>query len=82
MNIYVRGAGEPAPILRSIPPVVARLDPNLPIEDLKTPPQQVRENVFLDRMISTLSASSRCWRRCSRPSVARRAGIYGVAANT
>jgi hypothetical protein len=73
MNIYVRGAGDPAPILRSIPPVVARLDPNLPIEDLKTLPQQVRENVFLDRMISTLSASfallatlaavglSRCW---------------------
>jgi hypothetical protein len=40
--------------------VMARLDPNLPLEQLKTLPQQARENVFLDRMISTLSASSRC----------------------
>ena len=27
----------------------ARLDPTLPVEDLKTLPQQVRENVFMDR---------------------------------
>ena len=57
MNFYVRGAGDPTPVLRSIPSVMGRLDPNLPIEDLKTLPQQVRENVFLDRMIGTLSAS-------------------------
>jgi ABC-type antimicrobial peptide transport system permease subunit len=40
-----------------IPAVMKKLDPNLPIEDLKSLPQQVRENVFLDRMIGTLSAS-------------------------
>src|SRR5262249_30845655 len=57
ISIYVRGAGDPAQILRSVPPILARLDPNLPVEDLKTMPQQVRENVFLDRMISTLSAA-------------------------
>src|SRR5262249_11756438 len=51
MSFYVRGSGDPAALLRSIPAVIARLDPNLPIEDLKTLPQQVRENVFLDRMI-------------------------------
>jgi ABC-type antimicrobial peptide transport system permease subunit len=44
-------------LLRAVPPAIARLDPNLPVEELKTLPQQVRENVFLDRMISTLSAS-------------------------
>ncbi len=77
MNIYVRGAGDPAPILRSIPPVVARLDPNLPIEDLKTLPQQVRENVFLDRMISTLSASF-----ALLATLLAAVGLYGVLAYT
>src|SRR6185436_12978722 len=33
ITVYVRGAGDPAQLLRSIPPVVARLDPTLPVED-------------------------------------------------
>jgi ABC-type antimicrobial peptide transport system permease subunit len=77
MNLYVRGAGDPASILRSVPPVVSRLDPNLPIEDLKTLPQQVRENVFLDRMISTLSASF-----ALLATVLAAVGLYGVLAYT
>ena len=36
---------------------MARLDPNLPVEELKTMPQQVRENIFLDRFLTTLSAA-------------------------
>ena len=54
---YVRTASDTDRTLRAVPDVMARLDPNLPLEQLKTLPQQVRENVFLDRMISTLSAS-------------------------
>jgi predicted permease len=77
INIYVRAAGDPAPVLRSIPAVVARLDPNLPIEDLKTLPQQVRENVFLDRMISTLSASF-----AFLATLLAAVGLYGVLAYT
>ena len=57
LNFYVRSQGEPASVLRAIPAVVKRLDPNLPVEELKTLPQQVRENVFMDRMISIFSAS-------------------------
>jgi ABC-type antimicrobial peptide transport system permease subunit len=53
----VRTSGPPAQLLRTIPGVVKQLDPNLPVEELKTMPQQVRENVFLDRMISMLSAA-------------------------
>ncbi len=60
---------------RAVRATMKRIDPNLPVEDLKTMPQQVRENVFLDRMISILSAPSRCWRRCS-PAI----GLYGVLA--
>jgi predicted permease len=77
MNIYVRGAGDPAQLLRSVPAIVARLDPNLPIEDLKTLPQQVRENVFLDRMVSTLSASF-----ALLATILASVGLYGVLAYT
>jgi predicted permease len=77
MNVYVRGATDPAQLVRSVSPVVARLDPNLPIEDLKTMPQQVRENVFLDRMISTLSASF-----AFLATLLAAVGLYGVLAYT
>src|SRR3954470_16794168 len=77
ISFYVRGSGEPAQLLRSIPSVIARLDPNLPIEDLKTMPQQVRENVFLDRMISTLAASF-----AILATLLAAVGLYGVLAYT
>ena len=77
MNIYVRGASDPPQILRSVPAIMARLDPNLPIEDLKTLPQQVRENVFLDRMVSTLSASF-----ALLATLLAAVGLYGVLAYT
>jgi predicted permease len=57
MTFYVRTSVEPASVMRAIPEVVRRLDGNLPVEDLKTLEQQVRENVVLDRLISTLSAA-------------------------
>jgi predicted permease len=57
INFYLRTASEPTQLLRTIPGVVRRLDPNLPVEELKTLPQQVKENVFMDRMISIFSAS-------------------------
>ena len=76
-TFYVRSASDPAQILRAIPTVVARLDPNLPVEDLKTMPQQVRENVFLDRMISTLSAAF-----ALVATILAAIGLYGVLAYT
>src|SRR5205085_8566527 len=57
MNFYVRTSLPPEQILRTIPAVVKRLDANLPVEELKTLPQQVKENTFLDRMISILAVS-------------------------
>jgi predicted permease len=75
MNFYVRTSGDPVQLLRAIPAVIARLDPNLPVEDLKTMPQQVRENVFLDRMISTLSGAF-----ALLATVLAAVGLYGVLA--
>jgi ABC-type antimicrobial peptide transport system permease subunit len=52
-----------------------RIDPQLPVEDLKTMPQQVRENVFLDRMISTMSAAF-----AALATLLAAVGLYGVLA--
>jgi predicted permease len=77
INVYVRTALEPQQLLRTLPAVIARLDPNLPVENLKTMPQQVRENVFLDRMISTLSAAF-----AVLATLLAAVGLYGVLAYT
>ena len=53
---YVKSSLPPGQVLGSLRALVKRLDPNLPVEELKTMTQQVKENVFLDRLISTLSS--------------------------
>ena len=77
LNFYVRTAMEPRQIMRTIPAVIAQLDPNLPVEDLKTLPRQVQENVYLDRVISTLSASF-----AALATLLAAIGLYGVLAYT
>lgn len=74
-NFYVRTALPASQILKTIPAVIKKIDPNLPIEDLKTLPQQVQENVFLDRMIGTLSASF-----AVLATLLAAVGLYGVLA--
>lgn len=77
MQFYVRTTGEMAPLLRAIPAVVKRLDADLPVEELRSLPAQVRENVFLDRMIGTLSASF-----AVLATLLAAIGLYGVLAYT
>jgi predicted permease len=77
IGFYVKTAGDPQLLMPSIHSVIAKLDPNLPVENLKTLDQQVRENVFLDRMISTLSASF-----AILATVLAAVGLYGVLAYT
>jgi ABC-type antimicrobial peptide transport system permease subunit len=77
INFYVRTAGDATQLLRAIPGVIAKLDANLPVEQLKTLPQQVRENTFLDRMISTMSASF-----AALATLLAGIGLYGVLAYT
>jgi predicted permease len=77
ITFYVRTSADPVQLLRAIPTTIARLDPNLPVEDLKTLPQQARESVFLDRMISTLSAAF-----AFVATILAAVGLYGVLAYT
>ena len=76
-TFYVRASGDPAPVLKAIPGVVASLDANLPVDTLRTMPQQVKENVFLDRMITTLSSAF-----AIIATVLAAIGLYGVLAYT
>jgi predicted permease len=77
MAFYVRTAGASEQVLQTIQRVVASVDPNLPIESLRTMEQQVRDNVFLDRMISTLSAGF-----AVLATLLAAVGLYGVLAYT
>ena len=72
---YVRTRTAPAAVIRAVPPLVATLDPNLPVAELTTLPQQVEENVYLDRMISTLSAAF-----AILATLLAAVGLYGVLA--
>ena len=77
MNFYVRTAANPQQFLQNIPKLVARLDPNLPVQNLNTLPEQIQNNVFLDRFISVLSASF-----ASLATLLAAIGLYGVLAYT
>jgi predicted permease len=77
VSVYVRTSLDPEEFLATLPRVVARLDPNLPVENLRTMPQQVRENVFMDRFISLLSAAFACL-----ATLLAAVGLYGVLAYT
>jgi predicted permease len=77
LHYYVRSAATPEQLLREVPSVIKRLDANLPIEDLKTMPQQIRENVYLDRMISMLSSAF-----AALATMLAAVGLYGVLAYT
>jgi predicted permease len=74
---YVRTTLDPAAVAGTLPKVVAGLDPNLPVEDLRTMEQQVKDNVFLDRVISVLSASF-----AVLATLLAAVGLYGVLAYT
>ena len=77
ISFYVQTDGDAATLLGPAQAAVRALDPNLPVENPKTMAQQVRENVFLDRMISTLSAGF-----AALATVLAAIGLYGVLAYT
>jgi predicted permease len=74
---YVRTQLDPEQLLTAVPGVVKALDPNLPVDDLKTMETQIRENVFMDRMISVLSTGF-----ALLATLLASVGLYGVLAYT
>jgi predicted permease len=57
LSFYVRSSLPPTQMLGTLRETMKRIDPNLPVEELKTLTQQIQDNVFLDRMISILSSA-------------------------
>jgi predicted permease len=76
-NFYVRTGLDADQMLSTMQGVVTRLDPNLPVENLRTLPQQVRQNVFLDRFVTTLSTAF-----AGLATLLAAVGLYGVLAYT
>jgi predicted permease len=77
LSFYVRTSGAAEQIIQTIQRLVATVDPTLPVENLRTMEQQVRDNVFLDRMISTMSAGF-----AVLATLLAAVGLYGVLAYT
>lgn len=59
VTFYLRSAPgiDPAAIMAAVPGVVRRLDPNLPVDDLRTIDEQFDDNTTSERVVTTLSSS-------------------------
>ena len=75
MTFYVRAAVPPETLLTLVPRVVAGLDPELPVDKPTTMRQVIDENVFVERMVATLSAGF-----ALLATVLAAVGLYGVLA--
>jgi predicted permease len=75
MYFYARTRLPMEQLVAAIPPMMKRIDPTLPVQELRTMPQQLKENVFLDRMISLLSAAF-----AALATLLAAVGLYGVLA--
>ncbi len=75
LYFYVKSTLPPEQMLGTLRNTMKRIDPNLPVEELKTMSQTVQENVFLDRMISILSSAF-----ALLATLLAGVGLYGVLA--
>jgi predicted permease len=56
-HFYVRTALNPEALLRTIPGVLAGVDPDLPVDGLRTMESQFANDVYVDRLVTALSAT-------------------------
>ena len=77
MTFYVKTAADPAQLVGQIPRVMQQLDPNLPVEELRTLEEQARQNVFMDRFIGIMSTAF-----AVLATLLAAIGLYGVLAYT
>ena len=77
MTFYVKTAADPAQFTGQIPRILQEIDPNLPVENLRTLEEQARENVYMDRFIGIMSTSF-----AVLATLLAAIGLYGVLAYT
>jgi len=74
-SFYVRGARLPEDLMNAVRETVARVDPIVPITDLRTMRQQVRENIATERFVAGTSTAF-----AVLATVLAGLGLYGVLA--
>ena len=57
LTFYVRTDREPEPMAATLRSVIKRLDPNLPVNDMRAIAAQIRDSMFDARLVATLSVS-------------------------
>jgi predicted permease len=57
MTFYVQARGSAAGVAAAVRQVAQRVDPNLPIFDMKTMTQTLDESLFIERMVAALSVA-------------------------
>lgn len=77
MSLYVTTAVPFEQLAEPVRNLFREIDPNLPLEDFKSFETQVKENIGLDRMISTLAAAF-----ALLATLLAAVGLYGVLAYT
>ena len=75
MFYYLRAGVAPEALLATIPRVVAEFDPEVPVTNLKTLVTTVQESVYIDRLLSMLSAGF-----AALATLLAGIGLYGVLA--
>ncbi len=75
MFYFLRAGAEPDALLAMIPRIAADIDPDVPITNLQTMTTTVNGNVYVDRLLSTLSAGF-----AALATLLAGIGLYGVLA--
>jgi predicted permease len=75
MFYYVRTSTDPEALVATIPRVVAEIDANAPVTNLRTMITTVQEGVYIDRLLSMLSAGF-----AALATLLAGIGLYGVLA--
>ena len=77
LNYYVKTSGNVDSVMAALPPLLSKIDSTLPVANLATLQQQVRDNVFQDRLVSTLATIF-----AGLATLLAAVGLYGVMAYT
>jgi predicted permease len=75
LHFYVRTALPPGQQMHTIPALLKRMAPTVPLDVIRTMPQQIRDNVTIDRLVSILSAVF-----ATLATILAAVGLYGVLA--
>jgi predicted permease len=77
IRFYVATSGPTDVVMAAIKPMMSRIDPTLPVGNLRTLAEQSRNNVFQDRLVSTLASVF-----AGLATLLAAIGLYGVLAYT